>query len=106
MKKLLLIIGREYFERVRNKSFIIVTLLMPLFMIGIMVAPSLMMLYGGKSEQKRVMVVDRSGMVVDKLYSSPEVEFVDVSELTKSEACAQYGTESDAFGVLYIGSVV
>ena len=66
MKKLLLIIGREYFERVRNKSFIIVTLLMPLFMIGIMVAPSLMMLYGGKSEQKRVMVVDRSGMVVDK----------------------------------------
>lgn len=106
MKKLLLIIGREYFERVRNKSFIIVTLLMPLFMIGIMVAPSLMMLYGGKSEQKRVMVVDRSGMVVDKLYSSPEVEFVDVSELTKSEACAQYDTESDAFGVLYIGSVV
>lgn len=106
MKKLLLIIGREYFERVRNKSFIIVTLLMPLFMIGIMVAPSLMMLYGGKSEQKRVMVVDRSGMVVDKLYSSPEVEFVDVSELTKSEACAQYGAESDAFGVLYIGSVV
>ena len=90
----------------RNKSFIIVTLLMPLFMIGIMVAPSLMMLYGGKSEQKRVMVVDRSGMVVDKLYSSPEVEFVDVSELSKSEACAQYGTESDAFGVLYIGSVV
>lgn len=106
MKKILLIIGREYFERVRNKSFIIVTLLMPIIMIAIMAAPTLMMLYGGKSEQKRVMVVDRSGMVVDKLYSSPEVEFVDVSELTKSEACAQYGAESDAFGVLYIGSVV
>lgn len=106
MKKMLLIIGREYFERVRNKSFIIVTLLMPIIMIAIMAAPTLMMLYGGKSEQKRVMVVDRSGMVVDKLYSSPEVEFVDVSELTKSEACAQYGAESDAFGVLYIGSVV
>lgn len=106
MKKMLLIIGREYFERVRNKSFIIVTLLMPIIMIAIMAAPTLMMLYGGKSEQKRVMVVDRSGLVVDKLYSSPEVEFVDVSELTKSEACAQYGAESDAFGVLYIGSVV
>lgn len=106
MKKLLLIIGREYFERVRNKSFIIVTLLMPIIMIAIMAAPTLVMLYGGKSEQKRVMVVDRSGLVVDKLYSSPEVEFVDVSELTKSEACAQYGVDSDAFGVLYIGSVV
>ena len=106
MKKLLLIIGREYFERVRNKSFIIVTLLMPIIMIAIMAAPTLVMLYGGKSEQKRVMVVDRSGLVVDKLYSSPEVEFVDVSELSKSEACAQYGVDSDAFGVLYIGSVV
>lgn len=106
MKKLLLIIGREYFERVRNKSFIIVTLLMPIIMIAIMAAPTLVMLYGGKSEQKRVMVVDRSGLVVDKLYSSPEVEFVDVSELSKSEACAQYGAGSDAFGVLYIGSVV
>ena len=67
MKKLLLIIGREYFERVRNKSFIIVTLLMPIIMIAIMAAPTLVMLYGGKSEQKRVMVVDRSGLVVDKL---------------------------------------
>ena len=106
MKKTLLIISREYLERVRKKSFIIVTLLMPLFMIGLMVAPSLMMLYGGKSEQKRVMVVDRSGMVAERLYSSPEVEFINVSNLTKSEACAQYGAESDAFGVLYIGSVV
>ena len=106
MKKTFLIISREYFERVRKKSFIIVTLLMPLFMIAIMVAPSLMMLFGGKSEQKRVMVVDRSGLVVNKLYSSPEVEFIDVSDLSKAEACNIYNAESDAFGVLYIGSVV
>ena len=106
MKKTYLIICREYLERVRKKSFIIVTLLMPLFMIALMVAPTLMMLYSGQGEQKRVMVVDRSGLVVDKLYSSPEVEFVDVSELTKTEACTKYNAESDAFGVLYIGSVV
>lgn len=106
MKKTLLIISREYLERVRKKSFIVVTLLMPLFMIGLMVAPSLMMLYGGKSEQKRIMVVDRSGVVAERLYSSPEVEFINVSGLTKSEACAQYDADSDAFGVLYIGSVV
>ena len=46
MRNIYLIISREYLERVRKKSFIIVTLLMPLFMIAIMVAPSLMMLYG------------------------------------------------------------
>lgn len=106
MKKTLLIISREYLERVRKKSFIVVTLLMPLFMIGLMVAPSLMMLYGGKSEQKRIMVVDRSGVVAERLYSSPDVEFINVSGLTKSEACAQYDADSDAFGILYIGSVV
>ena len=44
MRNIYLIISREYLERVRKKSFIIVTLLMPLFMIAILVAPSLMML--------------------------------------------------------------
>ena len=106
MKKIYLIISREYLERVRKKSFIIVTLLMPLFMIGMMLAPALMMYYGGGSEQKRVMVVDRSGVVVDRLYSSPEVEYIDVSEISKAEACAVYNNEDKAFGILYIGSVV
>ena len=106
MKKIYLIVSREYLERVRKKSFIVVTLLMPLFMIGMMLAPTLMMLYSGGSEQKRVMVVDRSGVVVDRLYSSPEVEYVDVSEMTKAEACAVYNDEGKAFGILYIGSVV
>lgn len=106
MKKIYLIISREYLERVRKKSFIVVTLLMPLFMIGMMLAPTLVMLYGGGSEQKRVMVVDRSGVVVDRLYSSPEVEYLDISEMTKAEACALYNDEAEAFGILYIGSVV
>ena len=106
MKKIYLIVSREYLERVRKKSFIVVTLLMPLFMIGMMLAPTLMMLYSGGSEQKRVMVVDRSGVVVDRLYSSPEVEYVDVSEMSKAEACAVYNDEDKAFGILYIGSVV
>lgn len=106
MKRIYLIISREYSERVRNKSFIVVTLLMPLFMIGIMVAPALLMYYGGGSEQKRVMVIDRSGMIVERLYSSPEVEYVDISEMSKAEACARYNNEAEAFGILYIGSVV
>lgn len=106
MKKIYLIVSREYLERVRKKSFIVVTLLMPLFMIGLMLAPSLMMRYGGGTEQKRVMVVDRSGVVVDRLYSSPEVEYVDISYMTKAEACTEYNDESKAFGILYIGSVV
>ena len=50
MNKIGIIITREFNERVRKKSFIITTILMPLLMIGLMVAPSLMMLFA-KGEQ-------------------------------------------------------
>lgn len=105
MNKLYLIVSREFSERVRKKSFIIVTLLMPLFMIGMMLAPSLIMLYGG-SEHKQIVVVDRSGVVADKLYSSPELTFILENEMSKAEACNIYNADSGIFGVLYIGSTI
>ena len=43
MSKIGLIIEREFAERVRKKSFIVSTLLTPLFMIAMMVLPSVMM---------------------------------------------------------------
>lgn len=103
MKNIYLIISREYLERVRKKSFIVVTLLMPLLMIGLMIAPTLMMLYSG-SDLKRIAVIDRSGIVASELVSSAEVEFVREEQLTKDEACRIYNDDSDIFGVLYIGS--
>lgn len=105
MNKLYLIVSREFSERVRKKSFIIVTLLMPLFMIGMMLAPSLIMLYGG-SEHKQIVVVDRSGVVADKLYSGPELTFILENEMSKAEACNIYNADSGIFGVLYIGSTI
>lgn len=92
-------------ERVRKKSFIIATLLTPLLTVGLMIAPTLFMLYG-TSDQKQVVVVDRSGLVADKLSSTSEVMFVDQSHLSKREACSLYGEDSGMFGVLYIGSEI
>ena len=100
-----LIIVREFMERARKKSFIITTLLTPLFIVGLMVAPSLMMMYG-TSDQKQVMVVDRSGMVAERLVSSPDVLFVDQSHMSKRDACRAFDQESGVFGVLYIGSEI
>ena len=105
MKKIALIIMREFNERARKKSFIITTLLMPVFMIGLMVAPSLMMLYS-TSDQKQVVVIDRSGLVADKLQSSDEVLFEVNNTLSKVEACSTFGEDSGVFGILYIGSEV
>ena len=100
-----LIIVREFMERARKKSFIITTLLTPLFIVGLMVAPSLMMLYG-TSDQRQVMVVDRSGMVAERLVSTSDILFVDQSHMSKRDACQTFGQESGAFGVLYIGSEI
>ena len=101
MKKIYLIVAREFVERARKKSFIVTTLLMPLFMIGMMVAPSLMMLYGS-SEQKQVVVVDKSGFVAERMQSSEEVVFSQQNNLSKEEACQIYNAESGIFGILYI----
>ena len=105
MKKIYLIVAREFTERARKKSFIVTTLLMPIFMIGMMVAPSLMMLYGG-SEQKQVVVIDRSGIVGHKLESSQEVVFSTQNNLDKEEACQTYNADSGIFGILYISEDV
>lgn len=101
MNKTMLIVMREFSERVRKKSFIITTLLMPLLMIGLMLAPSLIMLYG-KGSAKRVVVVDRSGLVAGALVSGDELLFETLEEMSVAEACTTYDDESDIFAILAI----
>lgn len=98
-----IIVGREFTERVRKKSFIITTLLMPLLMVGLMVAPALVMEFA-QGDTKRIAVIDRSGLVAESLESNSEVEFVVVdASLPITEAQAQL---DNCFGVLRIGEQV
>ena len=55
----LIVIRREFLERVKKKSFIITTLIMPLVMLALMVTPVLISMYA-TGDAKKVMVVDRS----------------------------------------------
>ena len=58
MSKIGLIVSREFNQRVRKKSFILTTILTPLLLVGLMVAPALVMQL--RSDQvKRIAVVDR-----------------------------------------------
>ena len=97
MNKIGIIITREFNERVRKKSFIITTILMPLLMIGLMVAPSLMMLFA-KGEQKSLVVIDQSGIIAPQLEGDEEINFTPM-DVTLEEARA----DSNIFGVLWIG---
>ncbi len=66
MKKLWILIKREYIESVFKKSFIFITLLTPLIMIALGVIPSL--LIGLESEEPVVLnVTDKTGFVYDRL---------------------------------------
>ena len=101
MSKIGIIIGREFNERVRKKSFIITTLLTPLLMIALMVAPMLLTQYSG-SEQKHIAVVDDSGLIGKKLISNDEILF-EQAELPIELARIQF---SDSYAILHIGSSI
>ena len=100
MNKIKIIIAREFNERVRKKSFIITTILMPLLMLGLMAAPTLMMLFA-KGDQKTLLVIDQSGVVIPQLESNDEVVFTPFTG-SLDEARA----DENVFGVLWIGEDV
>ncbi|MBR6661895.1 MAG: ABC transporter permease, partial [Alistipes sp.] len=97
MNKIGIIIAREFNERVRKKSFIITTILMPVLMLGMMAAPTLMMLFA-KGETKELLVIDQSSIIVPNLEGDEELTFAP-STLSLEQARAN----QDVFGVLWIG---
>ena len=99
MSQVGIIIGREFNERVRKKSFIITTLLMPLLVIGLMAAPALIMQFS-RGDEKHIAVIDESGLVAPQLQSGDELVF-EATDLSTEAARKEL---TDKFGVLYIGS--
>lgn len=98
MSQIGIIIEREFNERVRKKSFIITTLLMPLLVVALMVAPSLVMVFA-TGDTRHVAVVDHSGLIAPSLENSSEVVF-EPTDLSADEARTAL---TDIFGVLEIG---
>ncbi len=98
MSKIGIIVAREFNERVRKKSFIITTILMPILMLGLMAAPTLMMLFA-KGEQKELILLDESGKFATELTGDEELVFSQ-RDCTLEEARA----DEDVFGVLWIGA--
>ena len=97
-----IIAGREFNERVRKKSFIITTILVPLLLLAVMAVPTLIMMYSS-SETRQIAVVDRSGVIMPSLESDEEIRFVSCWQ-TPEEALAD--EQNGLFGVLFIGEDV
>ena len=95
-----IIISREYLERVKRKSFIITTILMPLLMLAMMVAPALIMALSGPEEQT-IAVIDDSGVVAPRLQNEGDIKFVPVNT-----ALADLKADDNYQAILVIGKDV
>lgn len=63
-------------ERVSKKSFIITTILMPLVMLALMLAPVLIAEFS-ESENRKVLVIDNSANIAKSLKNTPELSFTE-----------------------------
>ncbi|MDD6252555.1 MAG: ABC transporter permease [Candidatus Cryptobacteroides sp.] len=73
-----IIIKREYLTRVKKKSFIIATFLVPILFAALCTLPSLIMVMA-KEEAKKIAVVDQSGIVASALSDTKTVTFTEFS---------------------------
>lgn len=73
MNKLFLIIQREYFSRVKKKSFLLMAILGPLLMAGVFIVPIWLAMRDKTDHQ--ILVLDQTGLFVDRLPNSKTIKF-------------------------------
>ena len=81
--KLGIIISREYLNKVKKKSFLLITFLAPVLFAGLCILPTVIMM-NTKEEAKQVGVIDRSGIVLPFLEDNDVTHYIDLGP----EACA------------------
>lgn len=67
MEKFWIVFRREYIERVKKKSFILITILSPLLMIAIIVVPMFMGMGLRDTSTKNVVVIDQTGKYLETI---------------------------------------
>ena len=101
MKRLRLIIEREFIAKVRNKSFIVMTFLSPLLMIG-MGALVFFLMKKNDEKVKKIVYVDESGMFSKDVFKdSKTVKYEDFTALGIEDSKKKV-EEGDYYGALYI----
>lgn len=103
MSALKLIIAKEFNERVRKKSFIISTLVTPIFFALIMVAPALLANYGAGENEERwnIMVIDQTDSISSSLKSSELVTY-SPKEISEQEGKDEVKTTTNYQALLLI----
>ena len=78
MRNIGIIISREYLTRVKKKSFLLTTFLVPVLFAAMCILPSVIM-FMAKDTGKQVAVVDQSSIVMPYLEDTESVDYTDYS---------------------------
>lgn len=98
MSALKLIVQREFSTRVRKKSFLLMTVLMPFLIVAVVVG-TLFLAQIKDSEAKKIIVVDSTGQYASHLKSSDYYVF---ESTDKKPEEIKSDTENEVFGTLII----
>jgi ABC-2 type transport system permease protein len=99
-KKLGIIIQREYLNKVKKKSFLLTTFGVPI-LFAAMYAVMIFIMLRSTGDNKRIAVIDNSGIVMEKLENTKQLTFTKLDE-TDPEAVKNRLSEFDADILLYI----
>ena len=100
MNHLPLIIKREYLAKVKNKSFILMTFLSPLILVGLL---SLVAYLTSVNNEKvrTIGVLDESGFLSETLVSTDQMIYENFNDISLEEA-KKLSNENNSYGLLHI----
>ena len=103
LSKIGVVIKREYLNRVKKKSFLITTFVVPILLAALTIIPVLIMM-NSKDKTKTIAVVDRSGIALPYLKDTATLNFEDFSAMEADEVKSMLG-ELELDGVLSISAL-
>ena len=84
-----IIISREYLTRVKKKSFLLTTFIVPVLFAAVCILPSVIMMMA-KETGKQVAVVDQSGIVMPYLTDTETIDYTDYSTVPVDSMKAKF----------------
>ena len=101
MKHLKIIIEREYLNKIRNKSFIIMTFVSPLIVVAFALIIGFLTDVNSKSNAKDILILDESGLFSTTFSDTETIHYEYLKDKTLQEARAEV-LETSKYGLLYI----
>lgn len=103
MRNLKLIIRREYLARVRNKTFIVMTFLSPLILVGMFFLIAYLSMLNN-SEEKIIGIHDQSGAFAGEFEDTEDITYIDLSSISLDNA-KDIVKEKEYHGMIFIPEI-